>query len=75
MSDTDDNEEEEEEVGKQEVIAGVGGKSQAVYIDSGDKKKVLSLLCIGLNRNNSIHQQAVALFSFETEPWSLLPRR
>jgi hypothetical protein len=72
LSDTDDN--KEEEVRTQEAIAGAGGESQAVNIDSGNKKKVLYLLSIALNRSNSIHQHSEALFSFETEPWSLLPK-
>jgi hypothetical protein len=40
-----------------------------VYEDSGNKKKVLYLLCIGLNRNK------LPLFSFDDEqPWSRLPK-
>jgi hypothetical protein len=42
--------------------------SQQIYIDSGNDKKVLFLLSIGLNHNNE------PLFSFEREPWSLLPK-
>ena len=40
-----------------------------VYVDSGNEKKVLYLLCIGLNRNDD-----QPLFSFEREPWSVLPK-
>jgi hypothetical protein len=40
-----------------------------VYVDSGNEKKVLYLLCIGLNRNND-----QPLFSFDREPWSVLPK-
>jgi hypothetical protein len=42
--------------------------SQDIYEDSGNKKKVLYLLCIGLNHNE------LPLFSFDDEPWSLLPK-
>ena len=42
---------------------------QQLYIESGNKKKVLYLLSIGLmNHNNK------PLISFEREPWSLLPK-
>ena len=42
---------------------------QQLYIESGNDKKVLFLLSIGLlNQNNK------PLFSFEREPWSLLPK-
>jgi hypothetical protein len=44
-------------------------RSQHLYIESGNDKKVLFLLCIGLNDNND-----VPLFSFENEPWSRLPK-
>ena len=40
-----------------------------VYVDSGNEKKVLYLLCIGLNRNDD-----QPLFSFDREPWSVLPK-
>jgi hypothetical protein len=43
--------------------------SQKIYIESGNDKKVLFLLCIGLNDNTDI-----PLFSFENEPWSRLPK-
>jgi hypothetical protein len=36
--------------------------------ESGNEKKVLYLMCIGLQRNGT------PLFSFETAPWSLLPK-
>ena len=41
--------------------------SQQIYIDSGNEKKVLFLLSIGLNYNNK------PLFSFEREQWPCLP--
>jgi hypothetical protein len=41
---------------------------QRVYEDSGNEKKVLYLMCVGLNHNG------LPLFSFENEPWSLLPK-
>ena len=44
--------------------------SEQVYIDSGNEKKILFLLCIGL-RN---HDNEQPLFSLESEPWSLLPK-
>jgi hypothetical protein len=42
--------------------------SEELYIDSGNQKKVLYLLCIGLQSDGT------PLFSFEVEPWSLLPK-
>jgi hypothetical protein len=41
---------------------------QQVYEGSGNEKKVLYLMCIGLNHNG------LPLFSFENEPWSQLPK-
>jgi hypothetical protein len=44
-------------------------QSEQWYVDSGNEKKVLNLLCIGLlNRDNEL------LFLFDKEPWSLLPK-
>jgi hypothetical protein len=42
---------------------------QEVYEGSGNEKKVLYLMCIGLN-----HVDDLPLFSFENEPWSQLPK-
>lgn len=39
------------------------------YQDLGNEKKVLYLMCIGLKSDNG-----TPLFSFECEPWSLLPK-
>jgi hypothetical protein len=53
------------------VIPSEEGSSlcQQLYIESGNDKKVLFLLSIGLmNQNNK------SLFSFEREPCSLLPK-
>jgi hypothetical protein len=71
LSDADNDEEEqgEEEEVVQETTASSGGKSQESYIASGNDKKKLYLLCVGLNRD---HEQP--LYLFETEPWSLLPK-
>jgi hypothetical protein len=44
--------------------------SEQHYVDSGNEKKVLYLLCIGLNCNGGNQP----LFSFEREPWSLLSK-
>jgi hypothetical protein len=44
--------------------------SNQLYIDSGNDKKVLYLLCIGLTDNSG----TAPLFSFEQEPWSRLPK-
>ncbi len=41
---------------------------QQAYEDSGNDKKVLFLMCIGLNHNDA------PLFSFEMLPWSKLPK-
>ncbi len=68
LSDTDAEEEEE---GIQDNNSGAE-KSRQVYIGSGNDKKVLYLLCIGLNHPD--RNDAEPLFSFETEPWSLLPK-
>ena len=54
-----------------------------MYIDSGNEKKVLYLLCIGLtaplnNDDDSGTSDGSAenkpLFCFDDEPWSLLPK-
>jgi hypothetical protein len=42
--------------------------SEQVYVDSGNEKKVLYLLCIGLTINEQ------PLFSLDSEPWSILPK-
>ena len=44
--------------------------SEQVDVDSGNEKKILFLLCIGL-RN---HDNKQPLFSLESEHWSLLPK-
>jgi hypothetical protein len=41
---------------------------QQAYEDSGNDKKTLYLMCLGLNHNGA------PLFSFEMPPWSLLPK-
>ncbi len=43
--------------------------SQEVYVDSGNSKKVLHLLCIGLTADNNNN---APLFSFDQEPWPAL---
>ena len=45
--------------------------SHQVYVDSGNQKKVLFLLCLGLSLSDT---NDAPLFSFETEPWSHLPK-
>lgn len=45
--------------------------SHQVYVDSGNQKKVLFLLCLGLSLSDT---NDAPLFSFETEPWSRLPK-
>lgn len=42
-----------------------------VYVDSGNQKKVLFLLCLGLSLSDT---NDAPLLSFETEPWSRLPK-
>lgn len=66
LSDTDADDEEEV---IQESNSGAE-KSRQVYIGSGNDKKVLYLLCVGLNRPD----RNEPLFLFEIEPWSLLPK-
>jgi hypothetical protein len=58
--------------------------SQQVYIDSGNEKRVLYLLSVGLSgpsgadnnddRSSSGVEKDKPLFSFDDEPWSLLPK-
>jgi hypothetical protein len=45
-------------------------RCQEIYVDSGNNKKTLFLLCIGLNVNNS----DTPLLSLDNEPWSRLPK-
>jgi hypothetical protein len=47
--------------------------SNQVYVDSGNDKKVLYLLCLGLTDNNS--GDGTPLFSLDNEPWALLPKQ
>ena len=76
-SDDPDNVVDDDVSDADEAVAAAGGVilsagislCQQVYIESGNEKKVLFLLSIGLmNHNNK------PLFSFEQEPWSLLPK-
>ena len=62
---------------REEEIAETAGDSTSelclsnqMYIDSGNDKKVLYLLCIGLTDSSGTSP----LFSFEQEPWSRLPK-
>jgi hypothetical protein len=48
--------------------------SKQVYVESGNEKKVLYLLCIGLIHRNNNNNEEQPLFSFKEEPWSLLPK-
>ncbi len=41
---------------------------QKAYEESGNEKKILCLMCIGMQSDNA------PLFSFETAPWSLRPQ-
>jgi hypothetical protein len=62
----------EEDEDEEEGIPGEQGAcclSQQLYIDSGNKKKLLYLLSIGVRDNNT-----EPLFSFDKEPWSHLPK-
>jgi hypothetical protein len=69
----DDTSEEEEE--QQYKAEQEGDEDQDLcrceknYQDSGNEKKVLYVMCIGLKSDNG-----PPLFSFECEPWSLLPK-
>jgi hypothetical protein len=58
-----DDEEEQEEQG--EALC----QCEQIYQDSGNEKKMLYLLSIGLKGSNN-----GPLFSLEQEPWSLLPK-
>jgi hypothetical protein len=46
-------------------------RCQQIYKDSGNDKKTLYLLCIGLNASNS---SATPLLSLDDEPWLSLPK-
>jgi hypothetical protein len=62
----------------EEASSGDGGDdnyccvSEKVYVECGNEKKVLYLMCIGLTHRNNNSNEAQLLFSFEQEPWSLL---
>jgi hypothetical protein len=45
-------------------------RCQQIYVDSGNDKKTLFLLCIGLNVNDG----DTPLLSLDNEPWSRLPK-
>lgn len=45
--------------------------SHEVYVNSGNQKKVLFLVCLGLCVSET---DDAPLFSFESEPWSRLPK-
>jgi hypothetical protein len=47
--------------------------SEQVYVECGNEKKVLYLLCVGLMYRNNNNEER-PLFSFKEEPWSLLPK-
>jgi hypothetical protein len=68
----DEDHAEDNVLQQQESSSPVGGVSREIYVASGNEKKVLYLLCIGLNRRGDGNNEP--LFSFELEPWSLLPR-
>ena len=44
--------------------------SQQVYLDSGNDKKVLYILCLGLTDDTDV----APLFSLDKEPWAFLPK-
>jgi hypothetical protein len=50
-----------------------GCVSQQVFVDSGNKKKVLFLMCIGLMYCNNNNEEQ-PLFYLTEEPWLLLPK-
>jgi hypothetical protein len=47
------------------------GLCQKLFIDSGNDKKVLHLMSIGVSADN---ENVEPLCSFEREPWSMLPK-
>jgi hypothetical protein len=47
------------------------GLCQKLFIDSGNDKKVLHLMSIGVSADK---ENVKPLFLFECEPWSLLPK-
>ena len=46
--------------------------SEQVYVNSGNQKKVLYILCCGLLLSDT--HKDTPLFSLDTEPWSLMPK-
>jgi hypothetical protein len=48
------------------------GLCQKLFIDSGNDNKVLHLMSIGVSADNENEEEP--LFSFNREPWSLLPK-
>jgi hypothetical protein len=73
FSDSESDEPEEEAC---EETAGSTSElciSNQVYVDSGNDKKVLYLLCLGLTDNDS--GDGAPLFSLDEEPWARLPRQ
>lgn len=67
---SEDDDDEELEPGDEGGSTSELCLSNQIYVDSGNDKKVLYLLCIGLTDNSGI----APLFSFEQEPWSRLPK-
>lgn len=51
-----------------------GCVSEQVYVESGNEKKVLYLMCIGLRYRSNDNDEEQPLFSLKEEPWSLLPK-
>ena len=48
--------------------------SEQVYVESGNEKKVLYSMCLGLTHRTNNDSEEQPLFSFEQEPWSMLPK-
>ncbi|KAI2503609.1 hypothetical protein MHU86_10805 [Fragilaria crotonensis] len=78
--DNDEPEDDEASITRQASGGGDDGRdsyicaSEQVYVESGNEKKVLYLMCLGLTHRTNNDSEEQPLFSFEQEPWSMLPK-
>jgi hypothetical protein len=73
MSSHSNNEDETNSAGDEVTRAQGSCISEQIYIQSGNDKKVLHLLSIGLTDNNN-NSKEEPLFSLDQEPWLKLPK-
>jgi hypothetical protein len=76
----DNDEPEDDEASREASGGGDDGRdsyicvSEQVYVESGNEKKVLYLMCLGLTHRTNNDSEEQPLFSFEQQPWSMLPK-